>query len=391
MLKFTIDMSDLKPIIDKVSAVIDKKNRIPALKRCYFHTTDHQTLRVYATDWNHFLEMECDAVRGIECGRIGIDIDDLKIITKMTGEVTVTETLMNKKSAAAIRNNGKCLTLQIHFEEGMDMPEMDNADRAMSLDSSWLLETVLKLSRFTMENKANPLEGAICLNTRTKRVEALDGHRLGIRKMPEDAPIHWEGEIKLPHRSFSVLKMILDKTPGKDVLISRNGKFIKIIGSDFAYMARETEGKFFDIDRSLKDDLRDIPHCITAEREEFIKIIQYACSLMKKERISLVMHGANGRLFSYMNAGRYEIFDEVSTGKTELPEGFFIGFAPYLLLDILKVLDTKTIKLYVANEKLPAYIKENGYEFLICPATVKPEDKETVKKLITTGFTYDSV
>lgn len=386
MLKFTINMENLKPIIDKVSAVIDKKTRISALRRCYFHITDHQTLRIYATDFSHFLEMECDDVWGTECGRIGIDIDDLKIITKMLGEVTVTETLMNKKPAATIKNHGKYVTLPVLFEDGLDMPQMDHEDQVMSLDSFWLLETLLNLSCFTLDDKANQLAGSICLNTRAKRAEALDGHHAGIRKMPEDVFVHWEGELKLPHQSFSVLKMILDKTPGKDVLISRNGKYIKIIGPGFTYMTREVEGKFFNIDRSLKDALCNVPYRITAGRKELIKIIQYVNSLIKKGRITLILHKSNDHLFSYANTGQCEILDEVSSGQAKLPEGLFIGFYPSPLLDILKVLDSEIIELYVANEKSLAYVKENEYEFLICPGIIKTEDKERIEKLITTDF-----
>lgn len=387
MLKFTIDMKNLKPIIDKVSAVIDKKTRTPVLKRCYFHTTDHQTLRVYATDFNHSLEMECEAVWGTECGRIGIDMDDLKIITKMTGEITATVTVTDKKYVATIRNRGKCVTLPAYFEEGVDPLQMDHEDQVMSLDSSWLLETILKLSCFTMDDKANRLAGSICLNTRAKRAEALDGHHAGLRKIPENAFIHWEGELKLSHQSFSVLKMVLDKTPGKDVLISRNGKYIKITSPDFAYTTREVEGNFFNIDHSLQYALCNIPYCITAEKEELIKIIQYVNGLIKEGRVSLILHESDRRLFSYANTGKHEILDEVSSGQIRLPEEFFIGFYPSPLLDILKVLDSKTIELYVATEKSLAYVKENEYEFLICPGIIKPEDKERIEKLITTDFT----
>lgn len=391
MLKFTINMKELKPIVDKISTVIDKNSRIPASRRCYFHITDDQKLRVYATDWNHFLEIECDAAHGIECGKIGIDIDDLKIITKMTGEVTVMETTANKKSAVTVRSHGKCMTLPGHFEDGMDLPEMENADQAVLLDSSWLLETVTKLSSFTMKNVANPLSGCICLNTQTKQAEALDGHHAGMRRIPENASIYWEGEIKLPHYSFSVLKTILDKTPGKDVLVSRDGKYIKISGQGFTYIARQVDGKFFDMNRALKEAVHNAPYRITAEREEFIKIIQYASSLIKKDKTSLILHGANERLFSYLNTGQYEILDEISTGKAELPEKFFIGFSPCQLLNILKVLDTKTIELHVGNEKSIAYVKEREYDFLICPTCIIPEDKKAAEKLILTGFTCDSV
>ncbi|RGY95320.1 hypothetical protein [Clostridium sp. AM58-1XD] len=72
----------------------------------------------------------------------------------------------------------------------------------MSLDSFWLLETLLKLSCFTMDDKANQLAGSICLNTRAKRAEALDVHHAGIRKMPEDVFIHWEGELKLKSLAY---------------------------------------------------------------------------------------------------------------------------------------------------------------------------------------------
>lgn len=102
--------------------------------------------------------------------------------------------------------------------------------------------------------------------------------------------------------------------------------------------------------------------------------------------MSFILHETKGHLFSYLNTGQYEILDEVSTGKAQLPEEFFIGFPPYRLLNILKVLDTETMELYVGGEKSIAYVKGSEYEFLICPTHIKAENKKAAEKLILTEF-----
>lgn len=385
MLKFTIDFKDFKPIIEKVTMVIDKKSLMPAPRRIYFQTTDCRKLRVYGTDFSHFLEVECDAVHGIECGRIGIDADDLKILTKMAGDVTVTETVVEGKPAVTVRNRKKCVTLPACFEEGMDLPAMEDVAPAMLIDGSWLLETVSKLSCFTTDGKLNPLLGSICLNTREKQAEALDSQHAGIRAFPEDAYIYRDGEIKLPHQSFPLLKMLLDKKPGKEVLIFKDEKYVKIAGTDFTYVVRGIEGKFFDLKQILAKGACCTPYRITAGREEFMKVLQYGSSLVGKKKVPIILNGADGRLFTYLNTGRYEILDELSTGEAELPEDFFISFFLCQLQNILKVMNGETVELYMESDRLNVYAKEGEYSFLICPTRIKPEDKEAVKKLILAG------
>lgn len=282
MLKFTVNMKDLKSIIDKVSMVVDRKTLVPALRKCYFQVTDCQRLRMYATDYNHFLEMNCETVHGAQCGRVGIDVDDLKTITKMTGDISITETLANGKPLVTVKNQKKCILLPAYLEEGIDWPEMKNAKPILQMDSSWFLETISKLSCFTIEDTANPVAGSICLNARTKQAEALDGNHAGVRKFPDKTFIHQNEEVKLPNRSFPVLKTLLNKKTGEWILIFKDEKYVEIAMAGFCYIIRETEGGFFDVKRMLMDAACHNSYRITVNKEDFIKVVQYGNSLVKK-------------------------------------------------------------------------------------------------------------
>lgn len=382
MLEFTIESKDLKPMIETVSMAICRKSPISTLHQIYFHTTEDQRLRIYGTDLSHFVEIYSDSICGIECGRVGIDVDDLKIITKMVGSITITETTADGKPVVTIKNQKKCVTLPACVEEGINLPEMKNAELFMTLDASWLLETISKLACFTTVGETNPLLGALCLNTCSKQAEALDGHHVGIRKMPEAVKINQLGTAMLSYQSFPILKKLLDKNQDMEVSLLKEKKYIKITGRDFVYVIRRIEGEYFDVGKMMMDNSSRSSYYFTTSKEALIKVIQYGSSLAKKNKTSLIFHKLGGRLFSHFDSGRYEILDEIDVDKMELPEHFFFGFTPCKVLDILKVLDTETMTLHIENEKSCAYIQGNEYSFLICAAHITPDNKEAVRKCI---------
>lgn len=89
MMKFTIYAKVLKEMIEKAATTIDKKSVLENLRRLYMQIDKNETLRIWGSDLNHYTEIRNNSVYLTSPGVVGIDIDDIKIITKMTGEVTI--------------------------------------------------------------------------------------------------------------------------------------------------------------------------------------------------------------------------------------------------------------------------------------------------------------
>lgn len=89
MLKFTMNAKDLKEIMRKGLAAIDKKVTLDSLKKLYMQVEEDGTVKMWGTDMEHFAEIRTNNASDTSPGVLGIDIDDIKIISKMSGEVTL--------------------------------------------------------------------------------------------------------------------------------------------------------------------------------------------------------------------------------------------------------------------------------------------------------------
>ena len=89
MIKFTMNAKELKTMMDKAMTVVNKKASVPSLKRLYFSIDDKGILKILSTDIEHYVEARTENTYHTEPGMFGIDIEDIKIISKMSGEITI--------------------------------------------------------------------------------------------------------------------------------------------------------------------------------------------------------------------------------------------------------------------------------------------------------------
>lgn len=167
--------------------------------------------------------------------------EDSKIITKMTCTVTVAETVINKNPAIIVQNKKKCVMV---LASSIIMPEMENRQRIMTVDESWLLETISKLCCFRGDSNSNQIAGAFCFDTCEKMEEELDKRRMGIRKISGTAKIEKEVKLLLPGQSVPILKKLMEKEPGNEVTLWENEKYVKVTGTGFTYMVKRIEGEY---------------------------------------------------------------------------------------------------------------------------------------------------
>lgn len=62
MLKFTMNVKELKTMIDKGMAAINKKASLPALTRLYFQVEADGTVKTLGTDFEHYAEIRSNNV-----------------------------------------------------------------------------------------------------------------------------------------------------------------------------------------------------------------------------------------------------------------------------------------------------------------------------------------
>lgn len=385
MTKFTINAKELKTMMEKGIGTINKKASLATLKKLYLRVEADGTIKTIGTDQEHFLEIRNKNAFNTFPGIIGIDIEDIKIIAKMTGEITLEDISTEKESKINIKCGKKNICIPKYENTDIFLPDMDDTEELiLTLKESWLLETIVNLHRFTSDNIANKLCQVYNFNTIDKRVEALDGQKIGIRILESQA-INTEdlnpfNTVKLHRMCMPVFKKIMDRKSDAEVKIYQDKKYIRIEGNDFTYIIRRIDGDYFKVNQMLTDNAK---YSFTIDKENMLSVMKYDCDIVKQESKPIILHNEDGILYSYARTSKYEILDELETSDITMEKDLFIGFDPKFLVEALEIIDSDKPLCRGMNNKSPMRVDGNEYKFVIMPVFIGKMDtlerfKETI-------------
>ena len=378
-MKFTMNAKELKTMMEKGMAAIDKKASLSSLTRLYFEVDGNGIVKVLGTNIEHYAEVRTDSAYQTSPGVLGISIDDIKIISKMSGEISIEDISTENEMKINIRCGKKNVTIPRYENTDIFLPSMDDTEeKIFTVKENWLLDTVVNLNTYTSDAISNKMFQVFNFNAKSKRVEALEGYRIGMRTL-ENQTIHTVAEnpcdmVKLNNICVPVFKKIMDKKSEKEVVISQDKKYIKVEGNDFTYIVRRIDGEYFKVDQMLNiaEDFR-----FTPDKESILEAMKYDADLAKADnadRKPVVLHSENGNLYSYINTVKYEAFDELETKEIQMKDGLYIAFNPQFLADAFSIVDSDNPVCIGNNAKAPMLITGNEYSFLVLPINITSDD-----------------
>lgn len=379
MLRFTMNVKELKTMIDKGMAAINKKASLPALTRLYFQVEADGTVKTLGTDHEHYAEIRSNNAWNTSPGVFGIDVDDLKIITKMNDDVTLEDISTKSEYKINVKCGKKIVTIPKYENTDIFLPNMDDTEEhILTMNESWLLETITNLYTYTSDYEANKLMQVLHFDTTHKRVDALDGHRIGMRTL-ENQKIEKENESVLLHRNcMPVFKKIMNKKSDAEIKMSQDKKYVRIEGNDFTYIIRRVDGEYFKVNQMLTDDA---DYSFIADKENMLSVMKYDCDLIKDLKKPVVLHSEDGKLYTYLKTIRYEAFDNVEMEGNTMDNDLYIGFNPHYIADAFSMVDTDNPVCRGKNNKSPLFIDGNEYKFLVLPVNIG-EEVENMKECI---------
>lgn len=383
MMKFTMNAKELKAMMEKGLAAIDKKVILDSLKKLYMQVEEDGTVKMWGTDMEHFAEIRTNNAFDTSPGVLGIDIDDIKIISKMNGDVTLEDISTEKQQRINVKCGKKIVTIPRYANTDIFLPAMDDTEtHILSVAENWLLETIVNLSLFTAGTDVNKMMDVFNFNTKQKRIEALDGFRIGMRSL-ENQNIIVETEnpfdtVKLHVKCLPVFKKIMDKKSDSEVKVYQDQKFIRVEGKDFTYIIKRVDGQYFNIEQMLTNS-RDF--VFNVDREEMLNVMKYNADMVKAEKKPTILHSENGKLYSFLRTSRYETFDEIEAKNLTMNDDLFIGFNSHYLVDVLSIVDSDKPVFRGSKRNAPMFIDGNEYSFLILLVNVNGgNDIESLKK-----------
>lgn len=263
------------------------------------------------------------------------------------------------------------------------LPDMDNTEmKILNVKENWLLDTITKLSIFTSDDDRMKMQMVFNFNTKDKRVEALDGQRIGMRLLESQTVYtvsdNYFDTVKLHKMCVPVFKKLLDKKSEKEIIISQDKKYVKVEGDDFTYIIRRIDGEYFNVERVL-----DIPERFRyiANRENFLEVMKYNDDLIKTSKCDrgyVILHTENNIMYSYINTGKYEALDELEVKENTMNDELYIGYNPKFLVDVFNIIDSDEPVCIGKDRVSPLIITGNEYSFLILPVSIR--DKNYITK-----------
>lgn len=382
MMKFTMNAKELKAMMEKGLAAIDKKVTLDSLKKLYMQVEEDGTVKMWGTDMEHFAEIRTNNAFDTSPGVLGIDIDDIKIISKMNGDVTLEDISTEKQQRINVKCGKKIVTIPRYANTDIFLPAMDDTEtHILSVAENWLLETIVNLSLFTAGTDVNKMMDVFNFNTKQKRIEALDGFRIGMRSL-ENQNIIVETEnpfdtVKLHVKCLPVFKKIMDKKSDSEVKVYQDQKFIRVEGKDFTYIIKRVDGQYFNIEQMLTNS-RDF--VFNVDREEMLNVMKYNADMVKAEKKPTILHSENGKLYLFLRTSRYETFDEIEAKNLTMNDDLFIGFNSHYLVDVLSIVDSDKPVFRGSKRSAPIFIDGDEYNFLVLPVNVIGEDVMEFRK-----------
>lgn len=369
MLNIIVDGKELKDIIEKVSAVMLKRVTVPTLGWVILKA-EGVKLSASVTSIETWLEVNTDYFTCLSEGEIAIDKADLKVITRMTGDVNIIESDEN----IIVKNGKKTITLYKYNLSNYPELEAEENTEKLKYTESELLETVNNLSVFCSDNEQNKMFQVINFNLKDSRVEALDGHRIGLKRIEDTETLCNNGSVMLHIMAVKDLKKALDKKSNNVVTIAEGEKYIVITGKNFTYYQRKIEGEYFKVGQMLNNDFSFSFKVGATETLEHFKY--YTDNVISKtDRKPIILKIGNDKIITYGRNARFETSDEFEITDFSGKE-LTIGFNPYFLVDALKIADSDNVRIDGNNCKAPIMIEADKYSFLVLPVNIETDAME---------------
>lgn len=368
MMKFTMHTKELKNMIEKALTVVPKKVAIHALE-CVKIEVSEGTVFFSGTDLEMFLVCKTDKAYECKNGKILVDGADLKMLTKLAGEITIEE----EENTVKITAGKKTLRMgTVSVEDFPAFPEIADAENLGVIPDNDFLDAVTNLANFLGQSKANKMLMVYNLNFKESRIYASDGSVIGWKNLSLDSKSELV-DFCILGSSLPTFKKVLNVKSTDNLSLSETEKCIQITGTDFTYTQRKLDGKYFDFSRFLNTDCQ---YSFDVETKELMEAVKYDCTISNKtDKIPLLFSISSEKLITYYFNGKYEVMDKIEISNGNFNSEMLIGFNPFYWQDILSVADADALHVQISHPKAPALMNADKYGFLLLPVNLDGHEK----------------
>lgn len=368
-MRIKIESTELKALLEKVIPVIDKKACIKSLQ-CVLLKSENGTLTATTTDaLQAWLTVKTNKFTSLEDGSILIHESELKLITKLSDELEIFEI----SDKVTVKSSKKSIAIEL--VDIKDFPEYITSEKNIELftiQEKTFNAAIGKLINFVSYNESNKVMQCYNINPKENRIEALDGHRIGIIDIVADNNASTKSTM-IDSRINADLKKVLNSRSFNQLRFAEQDKYITISGEDFTYSQRIVDGEYYNIGKILPTDYTFKLILDKTELQEISKfnidMIKADCKDEKKPMI-FNFNNTTKQNHVYMNTGKHQTVDKLEIKKSDMNNDLTIAFNPTFIYEALKCLDDEQITIIGSNPKAPILISGTNERYLILPVNI---------------------
>ncbi len=362
-MKIICTKSELLNGVSIVSKAVPSKTTMSILQ-CILIDAEADQIKLVANDMELGIET---VIKGdiAEKGKIALDARMLfDIIRKLPdSDVTIT-------TDASLKANISCEKSKFNIigKPADEFPVLAQLDHSDSITlSQYTLKEVIRQTIFSIsDNDNSPLmTGELFdINEDNLRVASLDGHRISIRNV-KLKNVYSPKKVVVPGKSLSEISKIIGDDTDKNVSIFFTPNHILFEFDDTVVLSRLIEGEYFNVDQMIT---KDYETKVTVSKKDLFDCIDRSTLLVKEgDKRPIIVDIREGSLELKINSTFGSMDEEIDITKEG--KDIMIGFNPKFVMDVLKVIDSDEINMYMVNPKSPCFIRDDddSYIYLVLP------------------------
>jgi len=362
-MQFEIYSKDLKALGDRVSAVVPKKSSLNYLEYVKVELIG-RNLKIHATDVDNYIIARAD-VNSYEDGTIWVRYDDLKRVTGMAGDVTVSsyeDTMRFANGSKAYEIS--CTDFNDVFPE---VPVMNDAKPAMTITDKSIVEALKKISCCVSANEANKLMTSFDFNLSENEIVAIDGHRIGIAKIRPSASEG--GRFLIDRKILPILTAAVGKNKTVETIdVKTDTKIACWESADFSLFTRLVDGTPYNYQQ-----------LINVAQDWRVKACTRSLERIAKEYVKVGKIDSTKPMMFYKNSSKNVFATSMECADFRTSDVFDVdgyteeikfGMNPQFIADACSSLDDDMTIVGTYKSNAPIIIKDSDYKFLILPVNV---------------------
>lgn len=374
--------NDFKSGVERVSATI-MKSGLPFMNTVQI-VCDGKEARISTMNQDTLTTVKIYA-DVVDSGTCVVDYDVLKKICGVTGDITI-EYINGKFSVHSRKKHYEVSAMYCDddvesFQKTFKTKEKNHL--VMSCPDHVLLRRISALD--CMRGKDyNTLMRGFNIDVSTKRISAIDGHRVGIGYIPDEYALD-SGKFTVQGNFYKILKSILRGTNENNIVDIYTGeKFTYFIGTDYEISMRNIEGVWFDID-SIVRPVSTTDFSFTADPNELGKITKEYTSIAGSDKDTpMVLYTTGEDLVTAFVHGDYktaDIVEKYNPIEKYLPDNeWWRGLKPSYVRDACNMFTGEVKISGNFDHRTPITLSNSDDEYLvlILPVNISSSDNPII-------------